>query len=94
MAVASLVLGIISVISWCFGIVPGILAIIFALQAKKELREKPWMSGAGMATAGLVLGIVGVVLAVFIFIMYFVAVAALFSAMPYCVHMHMNGHIG
>jgi hypothetical protein len=56
-AIASLVLGIV----WMYGIT-SVLAIIFALLAKRDIREaNGWVTGGGMATAGLVLGIVGVV---------------------------------
>lgn len=56
-ALASLILGIISVIA--FGIVAGPLAIIFG-----ALRLKPGSAGRGLAIAGVVLGIIGTVLAV------------------------------
>lgn len=56
-AIASLVLGLV----WVYGIT-SVLAIIFAVLAKREIRDSNgWVTGGGMATAGLVLGIVGVV---------------------------------
>ncbi len=56
MAIASLVLGLIGL-----GI-GSVLAIIFGLMAKKNIRESGGMeTGGGMATAGIVLGILGVV---------------------------------
>jgi len=61
MAVASLVLGIVGVVLGCsyyFGIPLGALAIIFAVLHKKKY------GGSGMATAGLVLGIITAVFAV------------------------------
>jgi hypothetical protein len=55
MAIASLVLGLV----WGYG-VTSILAIIFGFVAKKNIRESGgWQTGNGMATAGIVLGIVG-----------------------------------
>ena len=70
-AIASLVLGLV----WVYGIT-SILAIIFAAIARKEIRESNgWVTGGGMATAGLVLGIVGVVGAV-LFIVFFIAIGA------------------
>ena len=54
MAIASLVLGILSF--FCFGIISGGLAIVFACIAKANGNK------SGMATAGLVCGIIGVVL--------------------------------
>lgn len=53
-AIASLVLGILSF--FCFGIIAGGLAIVFATIAKNNGNK------SGMATAGLVCGIIGVVL--------------------------------
>jgi hypothetical protein len=54
-AIAALVLGIL----WVYWI-GSILAIIFALVAKRQIKERN-QSGDGMATAGLVLGIIGAV---------------------------------
>jgi len=56
-AIASLVLGLV----WGYG-VGSILAIIFAVIAKNKIKEGGGtVTGGGMATAGLVLGIIGVV---------------------------------
>ena len=56
-AIAALVLGLV----WVYGIT-SILAIIFAVLARREIRDSNgWVTGGGMATAGLVLGIIGVV---------------------------------
>jgi len=57
-AVASLVLGIV----WIYWI-GSILAIIFALIARKQIKERH-QKGDGMAIAGLVLGIIWMVLLV------------------------------
>jgi hypothetical protein len=65
-AIASLVLGIVSF--FCFGAITGILAIIFGAVAKKQGNT------GKMATAGLVLGIIGVAL-------YIVAIAIWGSAL-------------
>ncbi len=54
MAVASMVLGIVSL--FCAAIITGILAIIFGGVAKSKGNK------SGMATAGIVLGIIGIVL--------------------------------
>jgi hypothetical protein len=56
MAVAALVLGIL----WGYG-VGSILAIIFGAIGRKQCDERG-QGGRGLATAGLVLGIIGVVL--------------------------------
>ena len=64
MAIASLVLGLV----WAYGI-GSILAIVFGFIAKKNIREAGGMeTGGGMATAGIVLGIIGVVAVVIIII--------------------------
>ena len=55
LAVASLVLGIL----WIYWI-GSILALIFGYVAKGQIRADPRQQGAGMATAGIVLGWVGV----------------------------------
>ena len=65
MAIASLVLGIV----WIYW-VGSILALIFGYQARKQIAERG-DGGAGLATAGIVLGWVGVgvlgaVIAIFI----------------------------
>jgi len=63
MAVASLVLGLVSVLCCFFGLpIPGILSIIFGFTSRKQTRTGE-RRGAGMATAGIVLGIVTVALA-------------------------------
>jgi hypothetical protein len=59
-AIAALVLGIVSL--FIFGFIAGVIAIILAVQARKEIDTDPNLGGRGLATAGLVLGIVGVVL--------------------------------
>ncbi len=59
-AVASLVLGIVSF--FCCGFITGILAIIFGAVAKSKGNR------SGMATAGIVCGIVGVALLIIIYI--------------------------
>jgi MFS family permease len=56
MAVAALILGIASLAIPYGGPVLGILAIVFAVLGRKKQPEKK-----GMATAGLVMGIIGVV---------------------------------
>ena len=53
-AVASLVLGLVSIVTWLFpiaGYITTILAIVFATKGRHSEKK-------GMATAGLVLGIV------------------------------------
>src|SRR5438105_15428189 len=60
LAVASLVLGIAGIV--VCPIVCSVLAIIFGLQAKTKIRQDPSLQGDGMAQAGFILGIIGLVL--------------------------------
>lgn len=46
------------------GLLGSIPAIILAIMAKKEIDANPSQAGRGMATTGLVLGIIGVVIGV------------------------------
>ena len=61
-AIASLVLGIGGFV--IFPVVLSILAIVFGRSAKREIAERPGLGGNGLATAGIVLGWVGVALTV------------------------------
>jgi hypothetical protein len=68
-AVASLVCGIGGLL--IFGLVLGAVAFFLGRRSRREISERPWMlRGSGVATAGMVLGMVDVVA-------YFVIVAAL-----------------
>ncbi len=59
MAVASLVLGIAGLLVIC-PLIGALLALIFGLLAKGEIkRGKGAVGGSGMATAGIVMGTVG-----------------------------------
>ncbi|WP_017812065.1 MULTISPECIES: DUF4190 domain-containing protein [Paenibacillus] len=64
-AIAALVLGISSIVSIMIfpgiGIILGILAVIFAVIALKELRQR-YQQGRGLAIGGLVCGIIGFVI--------------------------------
>lgn len=65
LAIASLVLGIVGVVFVLpsLGIfifmIPGVLALVFGYIARKQIRQHD-QDGAGMATAGIVLGCVAV----------------------------------
>lgn len=68
LAIASLVLGIVGIVLVCcysIGTLPGILAIIFGAISRKEiLSSNGRQRGIGYSTAGLVLGIITVALAI------------------------------
>jgi hypothetical protein len=58
MAVWSLVLGILSLL--CLGLLAGVPAIILSVSAKRRIRSSAEpLGGGGLATAGLVTGIIG-----------------------------------
>ena len=59
-AIASLILGIAGF--FVFPIVPSILAIVFGQKAREEFRRDSTAGGDGLATAGIVLGWVGLAL--------------------------------
>jgi hypothetical protein len=67
-AIASLVLGIVSL--FFFGMIAGLLAIVLGYQARKEMDADPSLGGRGLATAGMTLGIIGVVLWVIIILIW------------------------
>jgi hypothetical protein len=62
LAIASMVLGIV----WLYG-VGSILALVFGYQAKRQI-ARTGQRGTGLATAGIVLGWVGVVGVIFIMV--------------------------
>jgi hypothetical protein len=55
MAIASLVLGIVS-IPLCFIFIPALLAVIFGVIALSQIKRKPGQAGRGQAITGLILG--------------------------------------
>jgi hypothetical protein len=63
--VASLVLGIASLIMYPLGVVLGGLAITFYAVGLHQSRANPYLQGKGMGIAGLVTGIVGAVFSIF-----------------------------
>lgn len=74
MAVASLVLGILTVVlSWTVWLawILGVLAIVFGAIGRGKARQGA--PNGGMATAGLILGIVGFVLSILIVVAIFQA---------------------
>ena len=71
MAVASMVLGIIAVVLFCFWYVSipcAILAIILGIVARNKAKRGE-ADGQGMATAGLVCGIISIALALLIILL-------------------------
>ena len=71
LAVASLVLGILSFPLYFVGVILGVLAIIFGALAIGKTNREPNLGGKGMAVAGLVLGIVAILLWVLLMALVF-----------------------
>jgi hypothetical protein len=62
-ALWSMILGIVSL--FCCGVITGVVAVVLAQQAKREIAASGGMQrGAGQAQAGFVLGIIGIALTV------------------------------
>lgn len=77
MAIASFVLGIMSITSWWIGVgfVMSILAIIFGVIGLREVKGSPdQVTGYGLALAGFILGVI--TLAIGVMAMVFVGIPA------------------
>lgn len=59
-----MVVGICGIIMPFAGFILGIIAIGLSASARAEIREQPEVGGGGMAVAGMVTGIVGLVVSV------------------------------
>ena len=71
--ITSMILGIISIVTWCIwyaGLPSSILAIIFSVAGRKD-------AGRGMGIAGMVLGIIALVFYVIFFALAIAGVAVL-----------------
>lgn len=78
-SIASLVLGILSIVSPYIGILFGIIAIILSAISLKEIRTR-YEEGRGLAIAGLVCGIVGTIIYT-ILILLFILLVFVFNEM-------------
>jgi len=65
-----------------FPVVLSILAIIFGRSAKRDIAARPGLGGEGMATAGIVLGWIGVALTVVGIVILVLVLAAFSSSQP------------
>jgi Domain of unknown function (DUF4190) len=59
-AIASFALGVLGFV--VFPVLPSVLAIWLGISAKRRMRSDPGLTGEGLATAGIILGIVELVL--------------------------------
>lgn len=65
-AITSLVCGILSIVMPFIGFILGVLAIVFGILSRNEIkRGEGKIEGGGMATAGLVCGIIGIAVVIF-----------------------------
>ncbi len=86
MAIASLIIGIFAlVLSWSmvFGIILGVLAVIFGFLGKKKATTDLSVGGRGLAITGLVLGFTGIAIALLIIIFFVVLATTAFSFIPF-----------
>lgn len=70
--ITSMILGIISLLSFCWWYISlptGIIAIIFSIAGRKN-------AGRGMGIAGLVLGIIGLILCILIYLLIICGILA------------------
>lgn len=75
LAVASLVSGILGL-----SLLPGlasVLALVLGFVARANIRKQPHLQGGGMATAGIILGVVGIAVVVFLIVLFLVFINAL-----------------
>jgi hypothetical protein len=66
MAIASLVLGIVSLMGAAVLIIPTILAIVFGHISLSRIRKDPRLTGSGIAITGLVLGYISIIFGIII----------------------------
>jgi len=85
MAIASLVLGILSVSCCCCGTLTAILAIVFGFCARSSMKLTGNYDGNAMAVTGIVLGILGLITHVVGILVWFLCglIAPLASG-PFC----------
>ena len=73
-AIASLVLGILGLV--LCPIICSVLAIVFGQQARGQIERDPNLTGAGLAQAGYIMGIVGLVLYGLLILFWIIAIGA------------------
>jgi hypothetical protein len=71
MAIAGMILGILSILSvWpCCGLPFNVLGLIFSAVALNQIKRNPHQQGKGMAKAGLVCSLIGLVLLLMLLIL-------------------------
>lgn len=69
MAIASMVLGILSILTTCVGIILGIIGLILGIVALNQIKQSG-QSGRGMAIAGIICSSAGLVIYLLITLLY------------------------
>lgn len=75
LAIGALIVGVLSILcSWaCIGIILGPTAAIMGFISSQRIKQMPGtLGGGGLATAGLITGIIGTVLTILFIILYVV----------------------
>lgn len=81
-AIAALILGVLAIpgalFSGIFGVIPGTAAIVLGLIARRRIKlSGGTLGGIGLATAGWILGICGVVIGVIVLVVLMLFLAAM-----------------
>ncbi len=72
-AIASIILGVLSLFTLLFGLALGILAIIFGIIALNNIHRSHAVFGKGIAIAGIVLGSLGIIIGITLSVVVFYA---------------------
>lgn len=70
-AIAALVLSLFPTLG-----IASVLAIVFGVRARRDIAANPRLRGRGMATAGIVLGIIGLVVSILVWVLIITAFAS------------------
>ena len=83
LAIVSLVSGILGLTICCGGFLPSLLGVILGFMARSKANQNPAeYGGAGLATAGLITGAIGIVGSIIVWILYVFYFAAIMASMP------------
>lgn len=83
LAIVSLVSGILGLTVCCGWFLPSLLGVVLGFMARSKANQNPAeYGGAGLATAGLITGAIGVVGGIVVWILYVFYFAAIMASMP------------
>jgi hypothetical protein len=77
LAIASFVLSLVGF--FVFPFVPSVAAVVLGYRARADIRSDPSLAGEGWATAGIVLGWIGIVLVPLMILLAFLLFGAFFA---------------